>query len=619
MGPMVGEEFAGYRLIGVLGRGGMSVVFQAENARIGSTVALKILAPELSSDDIFRARFLQESRIAASLNHPNVIPIYDMGPHGDLLYIAMRYVPGSDLREILRRDRTLTPAQGLLMIHQAARALDHAHRAGLVHRDVKPANMLVQRGVDDDPDHVYLADFGISKHALSRTGLTPTGQFMGTIDYIAPEQIQGHVVDGRADIYSLGCVLYEALTGRVPFIKEADAAVIWAHVEEMPTAPSRLRPELGTAVDDVMARVLAKNPADRYASGREFVEAARAALATKDEPPETVLSGPAEQWSAPTRPASAPQASQPSREAESVGATAAAPTEAASGPGPLQTGGDDSGGARYSPPPPSGGGVFPAGAGGRSPSPRREGRSGWLLPALIGVLVLLAIGGIWYGLHERDSSGTPATAGGPSSGATSSGHPSASPGSGSKNPIMDILTNTNTSTEAKGYIPTDTCHALSSSKVSCAPQVNGANSATFQTFQTLPELYAAYLDRVEQISGHRPTMDQMAVGDCNATMSEGEVTWNHMYQHPRNFTISQVASGRYQSDVAGGRLFCLLENGREHIIWTSNDIKLLGDVTGFGSHSETFQWWKLMHHNMGPMADMSMDKPSSTASMSPGM
>ena len=508
MGPMVGEEFAGYRLVGVLGRGGMSVVYQAENARIGSTVALKVLAPELASDDIFRARFLQESRIAASLNHPNVIPIYDMGPHDDLLYIAMRFVPGSDLREILRRDRTLTPAQGLLMIHQAARALDHAHRAGLVHRDVKPANMLVQRGVDDDPDHVYLADFGISKHALSRTGLTPTGQFMGTIDYIAPEQIQGHVVDGRADIYALGCVLYEALTGQVPFVKEADAAVIWAHVEEMPTAPSRLRPELGTAVDDVMARVLAKDPADRYASGREFVEAARTALATKDEPPETVLSGPAEQWSAPTRPASAPQPSQPSREAASVGTPAAAPTEAASGPGQRQPGGDGSGGTAYPPPPPPGGGAFSAGPGGRSESPSEMAgpvrcSRRWSL--------------CWYcwrsaesgtGVHERDSSPTStAAAGGSSSGATSSMDPSGSPSSSSMNPIMAILTDTNTNTEAKGYIPTDSCRTTSSSKVSCAPEVHGADTVTFQTFETFPELYAAYLDKVEQVSGERPSID----------------------------------------------------------------------------------------------------------------
>ena len=401
MGPMVGEEFAGYRLVGVLGRGGMSVVYQAENARIGSTVALKVLAPELASDDIFRARFLQESRIAASLNHPNVIPIYDMGPHDDLLYIAMRFVPGSDLREILRRDRTLTPAQGLLMIHQAARALDHAHRAGLVHRDVKPANMLVQRGVDDDPDHVYLADFGISKHALSRTGLTPTGQFMGTIDYIAPEQIQGHVVDGRADIYALGCVLYEALTGQVPFVKEADAAVIWAHVEEMPTAPSRLRPELGTAVDDVMARVLAKNPADRYASGREFVEAARTALATKDEATRDRA-----QWAGRAvvgpDPCRRRHLNRPSRPARLRRSEPLRPLRPRPRPGRVR--GSAVATARwtaYPPPPPSGGGAFSAGPGGRSESRQRDGRSGWLLPALVaGAGDWSAIGGVWYGVQR---------------------------------------------------------------------------------------------------------------------------------------------------------------------------------------------------------------------------
>src|SRR5262249_36852699 len=240
--PMVGDELAGYRLRGVLGRGGMSVVYEAENPRLGSTVALKVLAPELATDDVFRARFLKESRIAASLNHPNVIPIYDMGSHEDLLYIAMRYVAGADLRAVLKAKHVLAPEQALLLCGQAGRALDAAHKQGPGHRDVKPGNMLVGRGADeDDPDHVYLTDFGITKHAASRSGLTATGEFMGTIDYIAPEQIRGRPVDGRADIYSLGCVVYECLTGRVPFAKDVDAAVIWAHVEEMPTGPSSLR------------------------------------------------------------------------------------------------------------------------------------------------------------------------------------------------------------------------------------------------------------------------------------------------------------------------------------------------------------------------------------------
>jgi serine/threonine protein kinase len=276
--PLVGEDFAGYRLRSVLGRGGMGVVFEAENPRLGSVVALKVLAPELATDDLFRTRFLQESRVAASLNHPNVIPIYDAGACDGLLYIAMRCVAGRDLSAVLKTHEHISPAQALMLVGQAGRALDAAHRHGLVHRDVKPANILIERGADDDPDHVYLADFGITKHALSRSGLTATGQLVGTIDYIAPEQIQGKSVDGRADIYSLGCVLYECLTGRVPFLKDLDAAVIWAHVEELPTAPSVVRAELPRGIDDVIARALAKDPNDRYPTAREFIGAAGAAL-----------------------------------------------------------------------------------------------------------------------------------------------------------------------------------------------------------------------------------------------------------------------------------------------------------------------------------------------------
>jgi serine/threonine protein kinase len=323
---MVGEEFAGYRLRSVLGRGGMSVVFETENPRLGSIVALKVLAPELAEDDLFRERFLQESRIAASLNHPNVIPIYDTGPSDGLLYIAMRYVAGRDLRAVLKDKGHISPAQALMLIAQAGRALDAAHRAGLVHRDVKPANILIERGTDDEPDHVYLADFGISKHARSRSGLTATGQLVGTIDYIAPEQIQGKSVDGRADIYSLGCVLYECVTGRVPFKKDLDAAVIWAHVEELPTAPSTVMPELPHGIDDVIARALAKDPDDRYATAHEFVAAARAALeadprSSASTPLEsagalaaqTVLSGTSAPPSTPPSPA-VPEVSEPPSE-----------------------------------------------------------------------------------------------------------------------------------------------------------------------------------------------------------------------------------------------------------------------------------------------------------------
>ena len=208
-----------------------------------------------------------------------MIPIYDMGSQDDLLYIAMRYVSGTDLRQMINKRGRILPATALFLLGQAARALDAAHRKGLVHRDVKPGNLLIERGSDEaDPDHVYLADFGISKHAMSRSGLTSTGQFLGTIDYVAPEQIRGMLVAGLADQYSLGCVLYECLTGRVPFEKDLDRAIIVAHLEETPIMPTVLRPDLPPEVDEVFGRVLAKRPDERYGSCREFIEAARVAL-----------------------------------------------------------------------------------------------------------------------------------------------------------------------------------------------------------------------------------------------------------------------------------------------------------------------------------------------------
>jgi YVTN family beta-propeller protein len=287
--PLVGDEFAGYRLRSVLGRGGMSVVFQAEHPRLGNVVAIKVLAPELASDDIFRTRFLEESRIAASMNHPNVIPIHDMGASDGLLYIVMRYVSGTDLRQMIKKRGRLQPEVAVFLLSQAARALDAAHAKGLVHRDVKPGNLLVERSNDDDdPDHLYLADFGITKRVMTHTGLTSTGQFLGTVDYVAPEQIRGPAaagLAGMADQYSLGCVLYECLTGRVPFEKDMIPAIIWAHVEELPTQPTLLRPDLPPAVDEVFARVLAKQPGDRYRNCREFMDAARTALGDRATPP----------------------------------------------------------------------------------------------------------------------------------------------------------------------------------------------------------------------------------------------------------------------------------------------------------------------------------------------
>jgi hypothetical protein len=271
--PRIGTMFAGYGLEGVLGRGGMSVVYRADNARLGNKIALKVLSPELSENDDFRERFVRESRVAASISHPNIIPIYDAGDSDGLLYIVMRYIDGADLKALLRREGPLPVERACRLIGQVGGALHAAHERGLIHRDVKPGNILIERVEAGEHvlEHVYLADFGLTKHAQSRSGLTHTGQFMGTVDYVAPEQIEGKPVDRRADVYSLGCVLYECLTGLVPFHRDNDVAVLWAHVQEPFPPVSSVRSDLPPELDEVISRATAKAPADRYQTALELV------------------------------------------------------------------------------------------------------------------------------------------------------------------------------------------------------------------------------------------------------------------------------------------------------------------------------------------------------------
>jgi WD40 repeat protein/tRNA A-37 threonylcarbamoyl transferase component Bud32 len=277
--PRVGTELAGYRIESLLGWGGMSVVYLAEDLGLKRRVALKLLAASLAEDESFRDRFLRESELAASIDHPNIVPIYEAGTTEDLLFIAMRYVEGRDLKERLQRGR-LDPADAIGILAQVASALDAAHARGLVHRDVKPSNVLLDTGArPDGSDHVYLADFGLTKRVSEETGIGDDDHLMGTIDYVAPEQIAGEEIDGRADVYSLGCVLYECLVGQPPFPRDSDLAVVFAHLEAEPPAPSAGRPELPDALDAVVARALAKEPDQRYPSCREFARAALAVVA----------------------------------------------------------------------------------------------------------------------------------------------------------------------------------------------------------------------------------------------------------------------------------------------------------------------------------------------------
>jgi hypothetical protein len=264
-----GTDFVGYRIEDVIGRGGMGVVYRAHDLRLKRTVALKLIAPELARDERFRERFSRETELAMSLEHPNVVPIYDAGDVDGRIYLTMRLVVGTDLRKLLHSERALEPARTLAICRQVASALDAAHAKGLVHRDVKPSNVLL-----DENEHVYLADFGLTRR-LDEPGAAATDdRSVGTPAYLAPEQIEGAPVDGRADVYALGCMLFECLTGAPPYNRASRLETAWAHLEEEPPSARALVPELPEAIDPVVRTALAKEPDDRYPTCTALISAA---------------------------------------------------------------------------------------------------------------------------------------------------------------------------------------------------------------------------------------------------------------------------------------------------------------------------------------------------------
>ena len=253
----------------------MGVVYLAEHERLKRKVALKVLAPELADDERFRDRFIRESELAASLDEPNVLPVYDAGEHDGNLFIAMRYVAGTDLRGLID-ESPLALDDALMVVDGVARALDAAHSRGLVHRDIKPGNILVVRSNDSRHiEHIYLSDFGLTKRSASRSGVTGTGVFVGTLEYAAPEQFEGTALGPPTDVYSLGCVLFECLVGEPPFRREQDAAVMYAHLRDPPPSVSTQRPELPGGVDQVIEKAMAKRPVDRFATAGELAAAFR--------------------------------------------------------------------------------------------------------------------------------------------------------------------------------------------------------------------------------------------------------------------------------------------------------------------------------------------------------
>jgi len=360
----IGTEIAGFRIESVIGRGGMSVVYLAEQTRLGRKVALKVLAPELlGRDDSFRERFIRESHMAARLDHPNSIPIYDAGEADGYMYIAMRYVDGRDLGQVIEGG-PLGLGRTLYIVEQVASALDTAHAHDLVHRDVKPANILLV----GDSDRLYLTDFGVAKPATSG-GLTRTGFFIGTPDYSSPEQIEAREVDARTDVYALGAVFYACLAGIAPYARDTEVAVLQAHLLEPPPRISERKPELPVALDGVIATAMAKAKEDRYPTCGDLVAAARAASFDRTSTPipaaETVLSS--------ARATPPPVADNPATHSEPPPAVAAVPPSAAPPPAP--------------PPPPAAEGAAEAGAepSGRPSSDRR-------LHLLIGLLAAAVVG-----------------------------------------------------------------------------------------------------------------------------------------------------------------------------------------------------------------------------------
>ncbi|MSW95849.1 MAG: protein kinase, partial [Actinobacteria bacterium] len=279
--PGPGDVLGGCRLDRLVAQGGMGMVYEATHLALGRRVAVKIIAPQLAHDPEFRERFEREARLTARLHHPNVVDVHDAGEQDDVLYLVMRFVDGIDLRTLLQGGQRLAPARTVTLVGQIADALDAAHTAGLIHRDVTPSNILISG--KGSTEQAALTDFGLVKH-IDTAGLTRTGAWFGTLAYVAPEALRDETIDARADIYALGCLLHRMLTGETPFPRESDAAVIAAHLTDPPPRPSATR-GVPAGLDAVVARALAKQPGDRFASAGALAAAAREALTAAPETP----------------------------------------------------------------------------------------------------------------------------------------------------------------------------------------------------------------------------------------------------------------------------------------------------------------------------------------------
>jgi serine/threonine protein kinase len=533
----IGTEVAGFRIDSVLGRGGMSVVYVAEQLRLGRKVALKVLTTELAWDEQFRERFVRESHIAAAIDHPNIIPIYDAGEADGLLYIAMRFVQGPDLKEVLKRG-SLGVGRTIFLIEQLASALDAAHAHALVHRDVKPGNILLE----ESTDHAYLTDFGVAKQTTAR-GLTSTGHFLGTVEYAAPEQIEGGHVDARTDVYALGCVLYECLTGTPPFSHGTEHAVLHAHLVDPPPSVSRVRPDLPHAFDGLIATAMAKHPDERFGSCGDLANAARNAASGKARRVEG--SPPARADTVPSVETVLPAGPPPSGPGASFDA-APQPEPASPAPLPEQ----------------------------KAPAPvaRLTPMKQVLLTVLLVMIAAAASGLVVYFLVRGDNETAPSPV--------------------SQGPVVHTLATlvpspvwencTKAATPRAGAVETATCRPPTDASTFNPDRLE---LSTFASGAAVQRAYDAERRR------HHVLRDR---GRCNGLSWGGEGTWFHNPASPGT------------KPKPGGSRFCYFAGNDVVIVWThrkfgqATHTDLFGIAREGGSdHPGLYGWWRFWHHRIG--------------------
>ena len=533
----IGTEVAGFRIESVLGRGGMSVVYVAEQIRLGRKVALKVLTTELAWDEQFRERFVRESHIAATIDHPNIIPIYDAGEEDGLLYIAMRFVQGPDLKEVLKRGN-LGVGRTIFLIEQMASALDAAHAHALVHRDVKPGNILLE----ESTDHAYLTDFGVAKQTTAR-GLTSTGHFLGTVEYAAPEQIEGGPVDARTDVYALGCVLYECLTGSPPFSHGTEHAVLHAHLVDPPPSVTRIRPEMPQAFDGVIATAMAKAAGDRFRSCGELAHAARNAASGTARRVDGGSPGRADTIA--STPAPAPPTPGPPVAPDTP---VVAPEPAASPPAPAPAESQAPAAARLTP------------------------AKQLVLTVLLVLVAATSSGLIVYFLTRGDRSAAPQ----PTSQGTA------------VHTLADLVpapvwqTCKQTSTPRAGAVETAVCLPPKDATTFTPDRLT---LSTFASGAAVQRAYEAERRR------HRVPRNR---GTCNGLSWGGEGTWLHNPASPG------------APPKPGGSRFCYFAGNDVVIVWTHRKFgqpthtDLLGIAREGGSdHPGLYGWWRFWHHRIG--------------------